>query len=104
MRGISATRKKERIMISEGGEPLPTSSYVFLIIQYVLRVALATCAYLFMPNVPIPNVITLLLVYAVIIFVARVIEVGIRTGIVMYLTKKYVKQSGLKPDKEKETI
>lgn len=103
-RGIFATRKKERIMVSEGGEQLPASSYVFLIIQYTLRVGLTVLAYFFMPLLPIPNVVTLLLSYAVVIFVARVIEVGIRTGIVMYLTKKYVKQSGLKPDPEKETV
>lgn len=30
------TFSKEKLMIEEGGEPLPTSSYMFLIIKYLL--------------------------------------------------------------------
>lgn len=33
---ISNTFNKEKQMIREGGNPLPTSSYVFLIIKYLL--------------------------------------------------------------------
>ncbi len=33
LQAVSGTIRKERIMVEEGGDPLPTSSYVFLIIN-----------------------------------------------------------------------
>ena len=103
VRAILATRKKERIMIEEGGKALPVSSYVFLCIRYVLRVLMAMLAVWFMPALPINMWVLLVVICIAIVFVSQVIEVAIRTLIVMYLTRKYRKAIEKKVCK-KETV
>ena len=96
--GITAftnTKRKERYMIEEGEAPLPRSSYVFLGINYLLRIAIAISLIFIIPTSLQLNVTGIalftLMVFAV-PFIARIIEVVIRTAIVRYVQKQYIKQ------------
>lgn len=90
-----ATRRKEKMMVADGGQPLPQSAYIFLGVQYLFRTVFGLMFALWLPELPVNKFLVLIGVYCVIQPLARLCEVLIRTAIVMYLTKKYVKNSGI---------
>ena len=42
LRGYSVTVHREREVVAEGGSPLPTSSYVFLVLEFIIKVILTS--------------------------------------------------------------
>lgn len=92
IQAVRATLKKEKIMIEEGGEPLPTSSYVFLVIRYLLQAVLALGLSYWLPELPVNKWVLLVVLAFLIILISRLIEVGIRTLIVMIKVRAYKKQ------------
>lgn len=107
--GITAftnTKRKEKYMIEEGGAPLPTSSYVFLFIQYILRVLLAISLIFVVPvefQFNMSGYVTFAVMLIVVPIIARLIEVLIRVAIVSYVRKQYVKQLEEKEGKKETT-
>lgn len=88
------TKRKERYMIDDGGEPLPRSSYVFLVLQYFLREVLAvSCAFIVPKDFQfnISGLAAFIAILFLIPLIARVVEVCIRVLIVKYLQNKYIK-------------
>nr|DAI05889.1 MAG TPA: hypothetical protein [Herelleviridae sp.] len=103
---ITNTKRKEKYMIEDGEPPLPKSSYVFLFIQYILRILLSIVLIFVVPEEFQFNMTGLLIfavMLAVVPIVARLIEVLIRVAIVRYMQKKYIEQLKDKEGK-KETI
>ncbi|QAX97624.1 hypothetical protein EfsSzw1_165 [Enterococcus phage EfsSzw-1] len=99
------TKRKERYMIEDGGEPLPRSSYVFLFIQYVLRTLFAILLIFTVPEnlqFNVGGITAFIVVLLVIPFISRFIEVGIRVLIIKYLQAKHIKRIKEQGD-EKET-
>lgn len=91
------TMNKEKAMIQSGGEPLPTSSYVFLVLKYSLWVL----NNLFILPLIFPEVLTVPTgQYALIVAVsflgtyllATLEEVLIRVLIVLYVQRSRIKQ------------
>ena len=86
------TLAKEKTMIEEGGEPLPSSSYMFLVTKYLLWGLVTWYGSLLVPRnwVTIDGVLFFLLVAGTLIIsylVATIIEVIIRV-LVAYLAHK----------------
>ncbi|WP_329811129.1 hypothetical protein [Enterococcus faecium] len=99
------TKRKERYMIEDGGEPLPRSSYVFLFIQYVLRTLFAILLIFIVPEslqFNVGGITAFIVVLLIIPFISRFIEVGIRVLIIKYLQAKHIKRIKEQGD-EKET-
>lgn len=99
------TKRKERYMIEDGGEPLPRSSYVFLFIQYVLRTLFAILLIFIVPEslqFNVGGITAFILVLVVVPFISRLIEVGIRVLIIKYLQSKHIERIK-KQGNEKET-
>lgn len=89
------TKRKERYMVEDGEPPLPRSSYVFLAVNYVLRIVIAFSLIYIIPTNLQLNTLGII-VFTVMVFlvplVARFFEVIIRTAIVRYVQKQYIKQ------------
>lgn len=107
VRAIYASVKKERTMVREGESPLPTSVWVFLLIEVVIA-PLATwgLATLAVPMVALmPDSLMWLSIFVVVIYmlsvtIARVLSVSVAWGVKVYMVRKYKKE--LKGKQEQE--
>lgn len=86
---VWSTLKKEKIMIEEGGHPLPTSSYVFLLLKHILWLLAVTVVTLWTPdnwlehnsNLATYGVTALLVLVSYVL--AHIVEVIIRVIVVL---------------------
>lgn len=90
------TYKKEKEMILEGGEPLPTSSYIFLAINHVIQAILYYLGiYLFFPETiegDLPLAMYLLALIVLVQFFTIVVETIIRVIAVQFYYQRKKKQ------------
>ena len=91
------TMNKEKAMIQSGGEPLPTSSYVFLVLKYSLWVlnTLFIIPLIFPEALTVPTGQYALIVAASFLgtyLLATLEEVLIRVLIVLYVQRSRIKQ------------
>lgn len=93
------TMNKEKVMIQSGGEPLPTSSYVFLAVKYILwvsNVMLIPSVLNLFHTLPSPDTVgAMLIVFASFLgtyVLATLEEVLIRVLIVFYVQRSRIKQ------------
>lgn len=100
------TYKKEKEMILEGGEPLPTSSYIFLAINHVIQAILYYLGiYLFFPETiegDLPLAMYLLALIVLVQFFTIVVETIIRVITVQFYYQRKKKQLDSQLDEEDE--
>lgn len=88
------TLNKEKRMIEEGGKPLPSSSYVFLVLRFLLW-ALVTYFVVELSTVTLTGWVGMLFYSGVLIgtyIVAIPLEVIIRTAFVLFYRKRMIKE------------
>lgn len=107
VRALWSSLKKERVMVREGGEPLPTSVWVFLAIEVAcapLFGGIAISIYVHLLHIPLTNpaILTLLtlVVYYLSVVLSRFISVLVATIFRLHLARKYAKQIKGKDEQE----
>lgn len=107
VRAIYASIKKERMMVREGERPLPTSVWVFLLIEVFIAPlvvwglsTLLVPVVALMPESMIWLGIFVAITYMVAVTVARIVSVTVAWGVKVYMVNKYKKE--IKDKKEQE--
>lgn len=100
LEALHATYKKEQVMVEEGAGLLPISSYVFLVLKYFLRVSVAFIIGLIGIPQLMPVWLQFVLTYVVVLFIGLILEVIIRTLVVLIVNKKREREKNFHPDPE----
>lgn len=107
VRAIYASLKKERVMVREGGSPLPTSVWVFLgievliapLVVWLMALLLSPIVALLPTNMVWLSIIVAI-IYAIAVMVSRFVSVTVAWVVKIIMVRKYKKEIKDKQEQE----